>query len=612
MRLSFLLLSFALFAQHPNPNYWQQQADYQMDVDVDVNTFLYEGTQELHYTNQSPDTLNVVYYHLYFNAFQPGSQMDIRSRTIEDPDSRVGDRISKLEPHEIGFLRVQSLKQDGVNLDFKEEETILVVPLDTALLPGESTTLSMVFRGQVPKQIRRSGRNNKEGVALSMTQWYPKLVEYDQDGWHPNPYIGREFHGVWGTFDVKLTLDKDYIVGGTGYLQNAEEIGYGYHTVDVDHSQKENLTWHFYAPNVHDFAWGADPDYVHDTLEGPDGVTLHFLYLDEPELKENWKRLQDDTAKMMSFFNASIGPYPWDQYSVIQGGDGGMEYAMCTLITGQREYTSLFGVTAHELAHSWFHHLFATNEAKYAWMDEGFTSFFDALAEATVLGKENPFGDFYSAYFELVASGKEEPMTTHADRFKTNYAYRTASYRKGALFLIQLGYIVGFDNLNKIIKNYYDQFKFTHPTPEDFTRLAEQTSGIQLEWYLNDWVRTTNTIDYGIEKVEESPTAGTTVTLVRKENMPMPIELLVVYNDGQQEFYYIPLYMMFGEKKFSSSFFDDITVLKDWSWASPRYTIELSKPIQKIKEIIIDPSRLMADINSDNNYFVYEVEQTEK
>ena len=139
--------------------------------------------------------------------------------------------------------------------------------------------MEMTFKGQVPLQIRRAGRNSSEGVALSMSQWYPKLSEYDFEGWHPNPYIAREFHGVWGDFDVKITLDKEYTVGGTGYLQNPQEIGHGYETPGSKVKTKgKTLTWHFKAPNVHDFMWAADPEYIHDILEMEDGPTLHFYY----------------------------------------------------------------------------------------------------------------------------------------------------------------------------------------------------------------------------------------------------------------------------------------------------------------------------------------------
>ncbi len=599
MRLIFIFIfSCVGFAQSPYKGYWQQKVDYVMDIRMNVETYRYDGTQQLRYTNHSPDTLSKVFYHLYFNAFQPGSEMDVRSRTIKDPDSRVGDRISKLLADEVGFLHVNGLMQDGKVVAYTEEETILVVELASPLLPGDSTVLDMVFEGQVPVQIRRSGRNNKEGVDLSMTQWYPKMVEYDKDGWHPNPYIGREFHGVWGNFDVSITIDRDYVIGGTGYLQNPEEIGHGYAKRDKK-TKTKTLTWRFVAPMVHDFAWAADSDFIHDMILGPNDVELHFFYLNNPDIQDNWKKLQTDTAKMLSFFNENIGEYPYKQYSVIQGGDGGMEYPMCTLITGEREYSSLFGVTAHELAHSWFHHLLATNEAKYAWMDEGFTSFYDVLCEAAVLGKENPYSSFYERYIQLVQSGVEEPLTTHADRFQYNFAYGVGSYSKGALFLAQLEYIMGTDKLMKTIKRYYDEFKFSHPTPNDFKRIAEKVSGMQLEWYLNDWVRTTNTIDYGVQKVEKKG-EKTAVVLERIGNMPMPVEVYIEMNDDSFDYYYIPLRMLRGEKEFANQ---TVTTIDDWAWAIPTYTFEIDNDLNDIKYILINPNGLVADVNPKNDVY---------
>ena len=148
----------------------------------------------------------------------------------------------------------------------------------------------MDFEGQVPKQIRRSGRDNKEGIAYSMTQWYPKMAEYDFEGWQAHPYIAREFQGVWGDFDVKITIDKDYILGGSGYLQNPNEIGYGYEDEGVKVKRKgKKLTWHFIAPKVHDFTWAADTDYIHDKLTASDGTVLHFLYQNDKDIIENWK-----------------------------------------------------------------------------------------------------------------------------------------------------------------------------------------------------------------------------------------------------------------------------------------------------------------------------------
>ncbi len=574
--------------------YWQQHVDYKMEIDMDVETYKYKGNQELVYTNNSPDVLNKVFYHLYFNAFQPGSEMDVRSRTIADPDPRVGDRISKLKPNEIGYINVTSLKQNGTTLKHDTVGTILEVELAKPIQPGEQVTFNMVFDAQVPLQIRRSGRNSKEGVALSMTQWYPKLAEYDFEGWHADPYIGREFHGVWGNFDVKLTIDKDYVVGGSGYLQNPNTIGHGYETgivVRPIKSRTNKLTWHFKAPNVHDFTWAADPNYIHDTKQVPNGPLLHFFYKNtlSADKKENWKKLQPKTVDLMHYFSKHIGPYPYKQYSVIQGGDGGMEYAMCTLITGERTFGSLVGVTAHELAHSWFQFLLATNESKHEWMDEGFTSYISDLAMNEIMkqGKKNPAERAYQGYYYLAKSGNEQPFTTHADRYHLNQAYGISAYNKGEVFIAQLAYVIGQENLKKAIKKYFNDFAFKHPRPIDFIRSAEKVSGLELDWYLIDFAQTTNTIDYAVASINNKE-----ITIERIGLMPMPIDLKVTYIDGSKEYFYIPLQIMRGEKPTKA------TIIKDWAWAYPTYTFITKKTVKRVE---IDPKNLMADINKTNN-----------
>ena len=621
MKNLFLIaaFSFGLAGIAQNTSYWQQHVDYKMDVKMDVKSYQYKGKQELVYTNNSPDTLRKVYYHLFNNAFQPGSEMDARIQSIKDPDGRmvhkikVGDtevkesRIKTLKPNEIGYLHVSNFKQDGQTAFTKEVGTILEVTLAKPILPNSKTTFSLDFDGQVPVQIRRSGRNNAEGVELSMAQWYPKLAEFDFEGWHANPYIAREFHGVWGNFDVKISIDSNYILGGSGYLQNKNEIGHGYQDAGIKlvHPKKnKTLTWHFIAPMVHDFTWAADKDYIHDVVKGPNDVDLHFLYKNNPKYIQNWKNLQPKTVQLMEVYNKTVGNYPYKQYSVIQGGDGGMEYAMCTLILGQGDWDGLLGVTAHEMAHSWFQHVLASNESKHGWMDEGFTSFLEdyGLNEIAETKVENPFSGAYKGYFWMANSGKELPQSTHADRFDENRVYSITSYSKGELFLTQLMYLIGKENLLKTLKKYYADFKFKHPTPNDIKRTAERVTGANLDWYLMDWTATTNTIDYGIKEVKENA-ATTLVTLERIGRMPMPMDVLVEYTDGTSESFYIPLRMMSFEKENPTPAIKR-TVLNDWAWAYPTYELNIAKPKSSIKKISLDPSGLMADVKPENNSFV--------
>ena len=319
-------------------------------------------------------------------------------------------------------------------------------------------------------------------------------------------------------------------------------------------------------------------------------------------MAENWKNLQSKTEEAMNFFNEHVGNYPYKQYSVVQGGDGGMEYAMATLITGDRPFPSLVGVMVHELAHSWFQHVLATNEGKHSWMDAGFTSYISSLCMNSLMGRnqEHPYAGSYRGYYALVESKMEEPQTTHSDRYDKNFAYSIAAYSKGSVFLAQLGYIIGKDALAKTLKRYYADYQFTHPTPNDFIRTAEKISGAHLGWYLNDFTKTTKTIDYAIESVKPGST-GAAIELKRIGGIGMPIDLVVSLNDGSQHHYYIPLTEMRAEKPNEHEL--SRTVLSDWSWAQQRYTFEVPHALENIKTIAIDPSTRMADIDQSNNVF---------
>jgi hypothetical protein len=606
---SFLLLLSIQFVV-AQPERWQQRVQYKMDIDFDVKKHQFNGNQTIKYTNNSPDTLDRIFYHLYFNAFQPGSMMDVRSRTISDPDPRVDDRIFKLTPDEIGFHKISALSQDGIPLKFEMVETILEVKLAKPILPGKTTTLDMSFSSQVPLQIRRSGRNNAEGIDYSMAQWYPKLCEYDYQGWHANPYIGREFYGVWGDFDVTLHIDAKYMVGGTGYLQNPEQIGKGYtqNTVIPKPDKNGKLSWHFIAPNVHDFLWAADPDYTHTSLKRADGLTLHFYYQSNDKTKDNWEALPAIMDKAFDYINKNFGQYDYKQYSFIQGGDGGMEYPMATLITGERNIGSLAGVAVHELMHSWYQMMLATNESLYAWMDEGFTSYASSrvmqhLIENKILmpGRvaANPQAGNYAGYFNLAKSGFEEPLSTHADHFQTNRAYGLAAYSKGSVFLAQLEYVLGKPIFDQALLRYFYTWKGKHPNVNDFIRVFEKSSQLELDWYKEYFYHTTLTVDYAINNVS-SMDNNTLVILERKGKVPMPVDIVITKKDGTKMGYTIPLQIMRGAKGADLSGFNWI-VSPDWAWTNPQYSLNLPVKLEDILTIAIDPSERMADIERINN-----------
>ncbi len=602
----FFLLQGFLFTGFSQSGYWQQHVKYVMDVDLNVVNNRLTGKQQLDYTNHSPDTLRKVFYHLFWNAFQPNSMMDNRSRTLgktmigdsPDWDPRVMDRIQHLTPEEVGYQKILSLTMNGVSQPFQVEETIMEVNLTRPILPNTTVHFQLEFEAQVPLQVRRSGRDNPvTKVRYSMSQWYPKICEYDYEGWHATPYVAREFYGVWGDFDVNIHIDKSYILGGSGYLQNPQEIGYGYEAegMKVNRTSGDKLNWHFIAPNVHDFVWAADPEFKHVTKKIRSDLTLHLLYKTSNAPEKNWLNILDNAEKILPYIERTYGPYPYKQYSFIHGGDGGMEYPMATLLADP-------GAWMHEWMHSWYQGMLATNELKYPWMDEGFTQY-AAARNWGYLNKDTSadqtFKGEFASYLRLAKSNLQEPLTTYADYYNTNAAYGASSYSKGALCMEQLGYIVGQQTLDKILLAYYQEWRFKHPNADDFFRVAEKVSGLQLDWYQDFWIGSTKKIDYGIDSLWEV-NGKTRIRLRNLGQVPMPIDLMLQFRDGSKELAYIPLYSMFGAKPEEEKNIPR-TLNEPWKWTSTEYEFEINHKLTDLKIIEIDASHRMADVNRNNN-----------
>jgi aminopeptidase N len=376
--------------------------------------------------------------------------------------------------------------------------------------------------------------------------------------------------------------------------------------------------------NIHDFVWAADPDYKHIVRKVTNGPAIHVIYNDKPdETKDDsaWTVIADAAVKVLPFIEKNFGKYPYPQYSFIHGGDGGMEYPMATLIV-----SASLGTAFHEWMHSWYQGMLGTNESLYAWMDEGFTSYAEDLVMSFYTGKPaiaayedalkkrpdnnelrnlvekilpREHSGAYDSYFDLVQSGLEEPLTTHADHFSSNYAYSIAAYSKGELFMEQLGYIVGAKTRDKILLEYYKQWRFKHPNVNDLVKLAEDVSGIQLDWYKMYFVNTTKTIDYGIDSLWEE-NGVSKIRLRRVGDMPMPIDLQLTFKDGSTQMHYIPLNLMYGEKPVENAN-EKREVYEPWRWTHPTYTIEFKNRLSDLRKAEIDPSKRMADVQRKNN-----------
>ena len=535
----WILVFFITFHESICAQYFQQDNNYTIQVLLDTERHRYESILSVEYINQSPDTLFYVHFHLYYNAFQPNSMMDVRSRTIEDSDERIGDKILTLSEQEIGFYKFTKILQNERSISLKsikEAETLLTIPLAEPILPHSSTTLTLQFEAQIPLQIRRTGRNNAENIDYSMTQWYPKVAVYDADGWHLDPYISREFFGDFGTFDVKIDLPSAYQLAHSGDL-----VSSGPSSVKTG-----NTLHHIIAKDVHDFAWSADTEYLQQNDTMPDGVI--FKYVFQKDSLQAWRAMIPYIREAYQFISPAYGRYPYKSYTIAQGGDGGMEYPMMTLITAKRKLGSFIGTTVHELIHSWYQGIIATNEARYAWMDEGFTVYLTGKTLDHVFGKTNELTRDYDHEIYESCTGYRLLLNQHADHYGTNTEYGLATYQKGAYFLLQLEYIIGEKNTQQALKKYFDEWGFKHPKPVDFIRIAERVSDMELDWYMDHFVDHHHIIDYAIDTVYHDK-QKLYIKVSNLGEMAMPLDFTITNSDLTTITASSPLYVQHGSKK---------------------------------------------------------------
>ena len=586
-------------AQMP-PGYWQQRVEYQLDIRLDDQTHAVQGREKLRYFNNSPDTLRRVFFHLYWNAFQPNSACARWAK-------RTGDMVTNkklfdLKPEETGKQEIFSVQQNGNAVSYKVNETILEVELSRPLKPGDYDVFDIAWQGQVPVTLKRGGRDNSAGVAYTFTQWYPKMCAYDRFGWHADPYIGREFFGEFGSYKVNITLPKKYAVAATGILKNGNTLGFGYEDEGVKPPPNYGFVnvWKFEADNVHDFAWSADAEYAHEKIKVRDGLTLHFFYQPAPDVTPAFAELKEFAVRNLPFIESEFGKYLYPQFSFVQGGEGAMEYPMMTLMEDTRTNPGMKETAIHEWMHNWYYGMLGNNENDYPWLDEGFASY----AASAVLAHDVPANAdairrAAADVVEKYGASVSEPLSTPANLFKNSQAYFFCSYSKAETFLWQLRYIVGDEAFRSGMLRYFADWHFHHPAGEDFLLEMERASGMELDWYYAAWIKTLKAIDYGVEKIAADGASATVVTLKNYGDLPMPAEVLVEYKDGSSEWHYIPLDLQYGAKRFPAG--KTVIIHDPWSFSVDTYEIRLEKPRDEIKSVTIDPERWTADMKRENN-----------
>ena len=608
-KLLFLLLPFGAFSQ-----YFQQDVSYQIEVKLDDKNHTLNGFESFTYKNNSPQTLDVIYMHVWPNAYK--NKETALAQQLKRND---GDKIAKAEAKDLGFIDSLDFKVNGnqVKWDYDPKHIdIVVLHLASPLAPGQQIQISTPFKVKIPSgSLSRLGHI---GQSYQITQWYPKPAVYDQNGWNAMPYLNQgEFYSEFGDFDVKITVPANYVVGATGELQTASEIAFLNDKVNESKKKLEKLlnqetdrsknfpesatewkTIQYKQDRVHDFAWFADKRFL--VLKG-EVVLPH-----SKETVTTWAMFTPQNAKLWSnaleylhdgtyYYSLWNGDYPYKHVTAIDGtisAGGGMEYPMITVIGNSSSKEELEVVIVHEVGHNWFYGILGSNERVHGWMDEGLNTLNEMRYVQTKYPDNTRFSDMVAGgrfhlgdldhhdsgdimYRSLASFGLDQPLETHSDDF-SSFNYGAIMYQKtGVIFFYLMDYL-GAEKFDAAMSAYYQQWKFKHPQPADLQKTLETQTGKDLNWLFKDLIQTTKHIDYKVKTVQIAKT-GTVVKLANKGQVNGPIEVNIYGQDQKVE-----------------------TV-----WAEPgQKSVLVQTPFASISKVEIDRLNDIPELNRQNNLWV--------
>ena len=620
--------SFYWKNKKPHSAYWQQDVHYFIDANIDDEKDVIDGRLKLIYYNNSPTALKELFFHLHQNAFQPQSYYHKLNQ-----QNRVKVKFGGYESQGLGTI-VDSITVNGAIVASVIDNTVMKVFLDMPLVPGDSIIISMNFKtfydqgGNMRRRMKEFVTQNTkhyDGV-----QWYPAIAVYDHKfGWETDQDLDKEYYGDFGAFDVKLTFPHEYVVDGTGILQNKTEVlpdtlrkklDLGNFakkpmnqaaSIIIPREKGKTKTWVFHAKNVHNFAFTADPLYRIGELDW-NGIKVVAL-AQEPHAS-GWQQSAWYTLNIIKIYSMDFGMYNWPKIIVADAKDG-MEYPMLTLDGGT--YPQHQSLLAHEVGHMWFYGMVGNNETYRASLDEGFAQFLTVWSLDRLHGEKRArffpnkfiakhldssdtrYENIYYPYINHVTEGYDEPLNTHSSAFNGgirhggNYGL---VYYKTATMLYNLKYVLGDELFLQAMQHYVNKWKFAHPYPEDFREAIIEFTQADLNWFFDQWLETTKFIDYAVDGIKEGKENGEYyIQFTRKGRMQMPIDFTVENHLGIKSYFHIPNTWFVKNT--------NATLLPKWyGWdlLQPVYTAHV-KIDGKIKSVEIDPNHLLADIDLTNN-----------
>ncbi len=540
----------------PGPDYWQQRADYAITASLDTGTTELAGSVQIRYTNNSPDTLRYVWIQVDQNLYRPGS----KGSMLFAADSRWGVRGFQ------GGYNLTDVRVNGTPVQPLINDTMMRLDLPSPLAPnGGKTTISIKYSFRVPEH--GSDRMGRDGALFDIAQWYPRMAVYDDvRGWNTDPYLGQgEFYLEYGDFDYSVTVPAGYVVAGSGVLHNPEVVlsvdqrsrlrsaSRGSEVVQIitqpeaaaakTRSVAGTKTWHFLAQRVHDVAWAAAPDFRWDATSW--SGMLAQAYYEFPKAGRAWEHAAEQTQWSIRQYSELFFPYPYPQATSVAGPVGGMEYPMFVMVHyGNDDPASIFGTINHEHGHEWFPMIVGSNERRYAWMDEGFNTYLNAFATEARYPGQSAYPGYLKNWGDAVTQGTQSPLMTAPDNIDPS-ALGAIGYRKPAVVLLTLrNHVVGPDLFDTAFREYIRAWAFKHPTPGDFFRSIENSTGEDLSWFWRGFFYTTDVLDIGIDSVSTHTSEGqtfATIALRRNTSIPFPVRLRVAYADGRTQDFSLPV-----------------------------------------------------------------------
>ena len=593
----------------PGERYWQNEADYRIDVTLDTAKSRLSGEQTIAYTNNSPETIERLWVQLEQNYFKP----DSRAAKVVSSGARfsgffegAGYTLSSVEVEHAGKTYTP---------DYSVEGTRMVIPLEEALVGrGGVLEINLEWSFEIPEfgADRHGILEVDQGTIYQLAQWYPRMYVHDDvNGWNPLPYLGQgEYYLEYGTFSVNITVPRDMIVAATGTLLNPGEVLTRTQRRRLDETRDSDgtvtiiekddvgdpdtrpdgegpLTWRYRAEEVRDFSWTASQAFIWDASmadAGADHEVLAQSFYPEEGLgtddNPGWEKSTEYVEHAVEFYSDFLSPYPYDSAINVAGTVAGMEYPQIMFCDVESRGRDLLGVTDHEFGHTWFPMVVGSDERRWAWMDEGLNTFMNQYSEDAYYDENNK--QSLQRASKIIGQRfapspfSDQPIMTYSDHVRDRALGFLAYFKPANGLMLLRDYVVGPERFDAAFRAFFDRWAYKHPQPADFFRTIEDVTGEDLDWFWRSWFYETDTVDHAVANVATGNT--TTVTLEQRGELMLPITVEMTYQDGTSEQRRIP----------TEAFFTKDT-----------HTITLTD--RSLKTVQIDPEQLLPDTMPDNN-----------